>query len=267
MRTELLSDGPAAATPATVPRSRRGQGGEPAVLRPPPVPSRAPAGAAHLEPPAPTSWPAGRLTFHPLCTHHGARDETSTGSLLCSCVSHDATLLAQADLTAPVLGILMTEGQILCFIIFCFVLLTLYFFFFFVVVLFSPLCFSFLFFLRQDFSVMNSCPVLYFIYLIFATKKRQVFIVQIYLHLVVLGKGQWVIVYPYMLATKWDHVGDETCLSSFLIFSRCGPAGLSRPLMRVTRRENRNLVPGKEKIAMNTSCRSLFAIFYRLLLV
>lgn len=171
---ELLSDGPAAATPATVPRSRRGQGGEPAVLRPPPVPSRAPAGAAHLEPPAPTSWPAGRLTFHPLCTHHGARDETSTGSLLCSCVSHDATLLAQADLTAPVLGILMTEGQILCFIIFCFVLLTLYLFFFRRCSL-LPLVLFFSFFLRQDFSVMNSCPVLYFIYLIFATKKKTSF--------------------------------------------------------------------------------------------
>lgn len=151
------------------------------------------------------------------------------------------------------------------YFLFCFVDFIL---FFFSSSFSSPPCvFLFFFFLRQDFSVMNSCPVLYFIYLIFATKKRQVFIVQIYLHLVVLGKGQWVIVYPYMLATKWDHVGDETCLSSFLIFSRCGPAGLSRPLTRVTRRENRNLVPGKEKIAMNTSCRSLFAIFYRLLLV
>lgn len=159
---ELLSDGPAAATPATVPRSRRGQGGEPAVLRPPPVPSRAPAGAAHLEPPAPTSWPAGRLTFHPLCTHHGARDETSTGSLLCSCVSHDATLLAQADLTAPVLGILMTEGQILCFIIFCFVLLTLYFFFFRRRSL-LPLVFFFSFFFKARLfcDEQLSCFVLY----------------------------------------------------------------------------------------------------------
>lgn len=152
------------------------------------------------------------------------------------------------------------------YFLFCFVDFIL--FFFFVVVLFSPLCFSFLFFFKARLfcDEQLSCFVLY-LFDFCNKKKRQVFIVQIYLHLVVLGKGQWVIVYPYMLATKWDHVGDETCLSSFLIFSRCGPAGLSRPLTRVTRRENRNLVPGKEKIAMNTSCRSLFAIFYRLLLV
>lgn len=40
--------------------------------------------------------------------------------------------------------------------------------------------------------MMNSGPVLYLIYLIFATKKKEkdVFIVvQVYLHLVVLGKG------------------------------------------------------------------------------
>lgn len=44
-------------------------------------------------------------------------------------------------------------------------------FIFFVVVLFSPCVFLSFFFLRQDFSVINSCPVLYFIFLIFATKK------------------------------------------------------------------------------------------------
>lgn len=144
---ELLTDGPPAAAPAAVPRPRRGQGGEPAVLRAPPVPPGASAGTAHLEPPAPTSWPAGRLTFHPLCIHHGARDETSTGSLLCSCVSHDATLLAQADLAAPVLGILMSEGQNSVLkkkkFFFFFLLYT----FFFLVVLFSPPCvFSSVFF-------------------------------------------------------------------------------------------------------------------------
>lgn len=152
------------------------------------------------------------------------------------------------------------------YFLFCFVDFILLFFF--SSSFSSPPCvFLFFFFKARLFcDEQLSCFVLY-LFDFCNKKKRQVFIVQIYLHLVVLGKGQWVIVYPYMLATKWDHVGDETCLSSFLIFSRCGPAGLSRPLTRVTRRENRNLVPGKEKIAMNTSCRSLFAIFYRLLLV
>lgn len=37
--------------------------------------------------------------------------------------------------------------------------------------------------------MMNSGPVLYLIYLIFAKKKEVFIVVQIYLHLVVLGKG------------------------------------------------------------------------------
>lgn len=89
---ELLPDRPAVAASAIVPRSWRSQSREPAMLRTPPVPSRTPTGTSNLESPAPPSWPAGSLTFHPLCIHNGARDETSTGSLLCSCVSCDATL-------------------------------------------------------------------------------------------------------------------------------------------------------------------------------
>lgn len=127
------------------------------MLRAPPVPSRAPTGTTHLEPPAPASWSAGRLTFHPLCIHHGARDETSTGSPLCSCVSHDATLLAQADLTAPVLGILMTEGQILCFIIF-FLFCQLYTF---CCCSLIPLCFFFFLKARLFCDKQLSCFVSY----------------------------------------------------------------------------------------------------------
>lgn len=65
---------------------------------------------------------------------------------------------------------------------------------------------------RRDFSVMNSGPVLYLIYLIFATtkkrKKKKVFIiVEIYLHLVVLGKrGSGFLFILTTLATKWDEV-------------------------------------------------------------
>lgn len=72
----------------------------------------------------------------------------------------------------------MTEGH-LCF---CFVDFLLCF-------LFSPPIF-----LRRDFSVMNSGPVLYLIYLIFAKKKKKVFIVvQIYLHFGGTREGQGVL--------------------------------------------------------------------------
>lgn len=52
---------------------------------------------------------------------------------------------------------------------------------------------------------MNSGPVLYFIYLIFAKTKKIFIVVQIYLHLVVLGRALG-IVYPDVLATKSDEV-------------------------------------------------------------
>lgn len=108
---ELLSDRPAAAAPAAVPRPQRHQSGEPAVLRPTPVPAGAPAGAPDLEPPAPSSGPAGRLTFRLPHVHDAPRDGSShrvSSPQLCA-VRHRTR--AGADLAAAVLGLLTREGQ------------------------------------------------------------------------------------------------------------------------------------------------------------
>lgn len=154
---ELFTDRPAVAAPAVVPGSQCSQSREPAMLRTTPVPPRTPTGTPDLEPPASSSGPAGGLTFHLPYIHNTARDGTShrvSSSQLCAEWRHT---LAQTGLAAPVLGLLMTEGH-LCF---CSVDFLLCF-------LFSPH-----FFKRWDFSVMNSGPVLYLIYLIFAKKKTK----------------------------------------------------------------------------------------------
>lgn len=154
---ELFTDRPAVAASAVVPGSRRSQSREPAMLRTTPIPPRTPTCTPNLESPAPPSRPTGGLTFHLSYIHNTARNGTShrvsSSSQLCAEWRHT---LAQTDLAAPVLGLLMTEGH-LCFrsvdFLLCF--------------LFSPH-----FFKRRDFSVMNSGPVLYLIYLIFAKEKK-----------------------------------------------------------------------------------------------
>lgn len=101
---ELLADRPAVAASATVPRSERGQSGEPAVLRPAPVPTRTAAGTPDLEPPASSSGPAGCLTFRLLYIPNAPRDGSShrvSSSQLCA-VRHRTR--AGADLAAAALG-------------------------------------------------------------------------------------------------------------------------------------------------------------------
>lgn len=83
-----------------------------------------------------------------------------------------------------------------------------------------PLPFLF-FFLRWDFSVMNSGPVLYLIYLIFLQqkKRKKLFIVDDKaLHLAVLGSGHWVL----CILTCWQLVGwrgGENIWASFFFFA------------------------------------------------
>lgn len=108
---ELLADRPAVAAPAAVPRPERGQSGEPAVLRPAPVPARAPAGTPDLEPPASSPGPAGCLTFRLLDIPDAPRDGSShrvSSPQLCA-VRHRTR--AGADLAAAVLGLLTKEGR------------------------------------------------------------------------------------------------------------------------------------------------------------
>lgn len=61
---ELFTDRPTVAASAVVPGPRRGEGGEPAVLRAAPVRPGAPARTPDLEPHAPAPGSAGGLTFH-----------------------------------------------------------------------------------------------------------------------------------------------------------------------------------------------------------
>lgn len=173
------------------------------MLRTTPIPPRTPTCTPNLESPAPPSRPTGGLTFHLSYIHNTARNGTShrvsSSSQLCAEWRHT---LAQTDLAAPVLGLLMTEGH-LCFrsvdFLLCF--------------LFSPH-----FFKRRDFSVMNSGPVLYLIYLIFCKRKKKVFIVvQIYLHFVVLGKGCGYCL-SWRVSNKMGWSGEETYLSFCVIF-------------------------------------------------
>lgn len=81
------------------------------MLRPTPVPTRAPTGASHLEPPAPSTGPAGCLTFRLRFIRNAPRDGSShrvSSSQLCA-VRHRTR--AGTDLTAAVLGLLTGEGQ------------------------------------------------------------------------------------------------------------------------------------------------------------
>lgn len=99
-----------------MPGSQRSESREPAVLRTAPISPGTPARTPNLESHASPSRPAGGLTFLPYI-HNSARDGTRhrvSSSQLCAEWLHT---LAQTDLAAPVLGLLMTEGH-LCF---CFV--------------------------------------------------------------------------------------------------------------------------------------------------
>ena len=157
-----------------MPGSQRSQSREPAVLRTTSISPRSPARTPNLESSASPSRPAGGLTFHVPYIHHTAREGTShrvSFSQLCAQWGHT---IAQTDLAAPVLGLLMTEGHFV--LLFCW-LFTVFFLFFLPVFLKTRL------FCDEQWS----CFVLNLIH--FWKKKKRFIIVKKYLHSVVLWKG------------------------------------------------------------------------------
>lgn len=176
------------------------------MLRTSSIPPGTPTRAANLESPASPSGPAGGLTFRLPRDINTARDGTnhrvSSSSQLCSEWRHT---LAQTDLAAPVLGLLMTEGH-MCFL-FCWL---------FTVFPFLPPKFFFVCFFKDE-------TFLWWTVVLFCTLKKRVFIVvQIYLHLVVLGQGSGYCL-SWRVGNKMGWSGEETVFEPLSNFSPRGP--------------------------------------------
>lgn len=167
------------------------------MLRTAPISPRTPARTPNLESHASPSRSAGGLTFHLTYIHNTARDGTShrvSSSQLCAEWHHTLT---QTDLAAPVLGLLMTEGH-LCFRFVDFLLC-------------SP---PHLFFLKTRLFCDEqwSSGFVLNLFDFFAKKKKVFIVVQIYLHLVVLGKGSGYCL-SWHLGNKMGCSGEEKHLS------------------------------------------------------
>lgn len=161
------------------------------MLRTAPISPRTPARTPNLESHASPSRSAGGLTFHLTYIHNTARDGTShrvSSSQLCAEWHHTLT---QTDLAAPVLGLLMTEGH-LCFRFVDFLLC-------------SP---PHLFFLKTRLFCDEqwSSGFVLNLFDFFAKKKKKFLLLFKYICIWWYSGRAVGIVYPDILATKWDAV-------------------------------------------------------------